>query len=106
MGPYYLTALTALLGSVTEVTGTARKSFEKRTMLPPALMICRSRGSSNRSMNGIASLSNFPRSYGEKPLQPGLYRVGSALGQLFQQLQYMEGAVAVAAECTGTSTTR
>ncbi len=32
MGPYYLTALTALLGSVTEVTGTARKSFEKRTV--------------------------------------------------------------------------
>lgn len=32
MGPYYLTALTALLGSVTEVTGTARKSFEQRTV--------------------------------------------------------------------------
>ena len=32
MGPYYLTALTALLGSITEVTGTARKSFEKRTV--------------------------------------------------------------------------
>lgn len=32
MGPYYLTALTALLGSVTEVTSTARKSFEQRTV--------------------------------------------------------------------------
>ena len=32
MGPYYLTALTALLGSVTEVTGTARKSLEQRTV--------------------------------------------------------------------------
>ena len=32
MGPYYLTALTALLGSVTEVTSTARKSFEQRTI--------------------------------------------------------------------------
>jgi predicted dehydrogenase len=32
MGPYYLTALVSLLGSVTRVTGVARKTFPERTI--------------------------------------------------------------------------
>lgn len=32
MGPYYLTALVALLGPVKRVTGSARKTFEQRTI--------------------------------------------------------------------------
>lgn len=32
MGPYYLTALTNLLGSVTEVTSVAQKSFDRRVI--------------------------------------------------------------------------